>query len=159
MPASWALTILFSGTALWFLVGCARPRACTSDRVTRASHVVMGVAMLGMIWGTELPVWLQVTYFGVVTLWFAGLATVPHREEGLRDTHHALMGAAMVWMVVTMSIGHRAALAVVTAVMAWYFVAAAVPFGYAALRRRTRAMDAVGHAAMSVGMGVLLLSM
>jgi hypothetical protein len=159
MPASWALTVLFSGTALWFLVGCARPRACTSDRLTRGSHVLMGVAMVAMIWGTDLPVWLQVAYFGAVTLWFAGLATLPDRTEGLRDTHHALMGAAMVWMVVTMSIGHRTALAVVTAVMAWYFVAAAVPFGYVALRRRTRAMDAVGHAAMSVGMGVLLLGM
>jgi len=119
----------------------------------------MGLAMVGMIWGTELPVWLQVTYFAVITFWFAGLATLPRRVDGLRDTHHALMGAAMVWMVVTMSVGNPASLAVVTAVLAWYFVAAAVPFGYGAVRRRTRPMDAVSHAAMSIGTGVLLLSM
>jgi hypothetical protein len=159
MPASWALTVLFTGTALWFLVGCARPTACTSDRITCGSHVLMGVAMIGMIWGTALPVWLQAGYFATVTLWFAGLATIPHRSEGFRAMHHALMAAAMVWMVVTMSVGHFTGTVIVSAVLAWYFVLATVPFGYGAIRRRPRALDAASHAAMSLGTGVLLLSM
>lgn len=159
MPASWALTVVFTATAAWFLVGCARRTSCASDRVTRGMHVLMGVAMIGMVWGTELPLWLQVTYFGAVTFWFAGLATVPHRTEGLRSMHHALMAAAMAWMVVTMSVHSLSATAVVTAVLAWYFVAAAVPFCYGALRRRHAVVDAASHAAMSLGMGVLLLGM
>ncbi|TCO55027.1 DUF5134 domain-containing protein [Actinocrispum wychmicini] len=159
MPASWALTVVFAAAATWFLVGCARPVACTSERITRGTHVLMGLTMIGMVWGTELPVWLQVTYFGAVTFWFAGLATVPHRSEGLPAMHHALMAAAMAWMVVTMSVGRLSVITVVTAVLAWYFVVASLPFGYGALRRRLRPLDAAGHAAMSLGMGVLLLTM
>jgi hypothetical protein len=154
-----ALTFLFTGAALWFLIGCARPTACHADRITCGAHVVMGAAMVAMIWGTMLPTWLQVAYFAMATFWFAGLATVPHRPAAFRSTHHALMASAMVWMVVTMSIGHISGTAAVSAVLAGYFVLATVPFGYGAIRHKPRAMDAASHAAMSLGTGVLLLSM
>jgi hypothetical protein len=161
MPASWTLTIVFTATAVWFLVGCARRTACTTERVNGGTHVAMGVAMVAMIWDTEVPIWLQVAFFGAVTIWFAGLATVPHQAPDFRALHHALMAAAMVWMGVAMSIGHHAAAAatVVSGVFAWYFVVAAVPFCYGVIRRRPRALDAASHAAMSLGTGVLLLSM
>jgi hypothetical protein len=161
MPASWALTIVFTATALWFLAGCARRTACTTERVNGGTHVAMGVAMVAMIWDTEVPIWLQVAFFGAATIWFAGLATVPHQARDFRALHHALMAAAMVWMGVAMSIGHHAVAAatVVSAVFAWYFVVAAVPFCYGVIRRRPGALDAASHAAMSLGTGVLLLSM
>ncbi|MEV4320158.1 DUF5134 domain-containing protein [Actinocrispum sp. NPDC049592] len=161
MLAGWLLTIVFTGTALWFLVGCARPRACTSERVTSVAHVVMGLAMVAMVWNTGLPAWLQVAFFASATVWFAGLATVPHQAPDFRSLHHALMAAAMVWMVVSMSLGHHvvSAATVVSAVFAWYFLLAALPFFYGVVRRRPKALDAVSHAAMSLGAGVLLLGM
>jgi hypothetical protein len=161
MPASWALTTVFTGTALWFLVGCTRSTACTTERVNGGAHVVMGLAMVAMVWGAALPIWLQVAFFAAATIWFAGVATVPHRGQDFRALHHALMAAAMVWMVVTMSIGHHAmtAATIVSVVFAWYFVLAALPFCYGVVRRRPRPLDAASHAAMSIGTGVLLLSM
>jgi hypothetical protein len=114
-----------------------------------------------MAWGTALPLWPQVAFFAAVTLWFAGLATVPHRPHGFRALHHALMAAAMVWMVCGMSVNHApvAVTLLVMTVLAWYFVLAAVPFVLGALLRRPRALDAASHAAMSLGTGVLLLGM
>jgi Domain of unknown function (DUF5134) len=160
-----ALTILFAGTALWFLITCTRRTACTTERITGGSHVLMGASMLAMVWGTSLPLWLQVAFFTAVTLWFAGLATVPHRPHGFRALHHAVMAAAMVWMVIAMSTGHpmhhrsTSVTVIVSVALACYFVLAAVPLIYTALTHRHHPLDAAGHAVMSIGTGVLLLGM
>jgi Domain of unknown function (DUF5134) len=152
MSLSWALTILFAATGLWSLAGCARPASGPADKITCATHAVMAVAMIGMAWGTALPIWLPVAFYGGATLWFAGLATIP-RSPGFQPTHYALMAAAMLWMVASMSTGlHQD---VISLVFAWYFVFAAVPLMYRAVRR----LDGAGHAAMSIGTGVLLLAM
>jgi hypothetical protein len=162
MTLSWTLTVLFAATGAWFLAGCTRADR-TTDRISCGAHVVMGVAMIAMAWpwGMAVPMWPQVAFFATATLWFAGLATVPHRPHGFPALHNAMMAAAMVWMVGTMAMpghgGHR--FVIVTGALAWYFVLAAGPLLYNAVRKSPRAIDAAGHAAMSVGTGVLLLSM
>jgi hypothetical protein len=152
MELTWTLTILFASTGLWALAGCARPATGAADRITCGAHAVMAITMIGMAWGAALPTWPQLLFYAVATLWFAGLATIPHRP-GFRAPHYAVMTAAMGWMVAAMSTGQRHD--IVSLVLAWYFVLAAVPLVYRAARR----LDAAGHAAMSVGTGVLLLAM
>nr|WP_157529228.1 DUF5134 domain-containing protein [Kibdelosporangium sp. MJ126-NF4]CEL22410.1 Probable integral membrane protein [Kibdelosporangium sp. MJ126-NF4]CTQ89265.1 Probable integral membrane protein [Kibdelosporangium sp. MJ126-NF4] len=147
MPQTWLLTALFAATGAWFAIGCARH--CGADRVSHGGHAVMSVAMIAMTLGWDLPVWLQVVVFTGITVWFAGLATVPHRPHGLRAVHHAFMGVGMVWMACAMSVpaGHPIML-----VFAVYFLVASVPLlGWS--------LDAGGHAIMSAATGILLLAM
>lgn len=141
------LTGLFLGTGVWFTIGCAT--AAGAERVTSGGHAVMSLAMVAMVWGVPLPLWLQVAVFTAITVWFAGLATVPDRRHGLRAVHHALMGASMAWMVcaMTVPVGHQ-----VMVVFAWYFLIATIPL-------LGKQVDALGHAAMSAGTGLMLLAM
>lgn len=135
--------ILFSGIGVWFLAQCARGTGWT-DRASSAAHAVMA---LTMAWGMGLPAWVQVAVFGPVTLWFAGLATVPYRPHGFA-VHHALMAAGMVVMACLMTLpGHGSP--VVLAVFGGYFL----------LATPLLVRDSVGHAAMSLGAGVLMLEM
>jgi hypothetical protein len=78
-----------------------------ADRISAAFHVLMSAALLTMTWRSEpaAAVWLQTALFGCAMSWF-GLAS-PDRGKRFRagrlpGLHHALMAAAMIWMITTM---------------------------------------------------------
>jgi hypothetical protein len=141
--------ILFAGIGVWFLARSVRLTG-TTDRVSSVAHGIMG---FGMAFGMQLPAWIQVAVFAPMTVWFAGLATVPHRPGGFAAVHHAFMSAGMVVMACVMSLpghfGHH-----LLVVLGVYFLVATIPF----LIRVTRA-DTLGHAAMTLGAAILFFGM
>ncbi|ANY07975.1 DUF5134 domain-containing protein [Pseudonocardia sp. HH130630-07] len=112
VPLAWALTALFAltgGYALrrWSEVVSAQGEAVR--RTAELAHVVMSVAMVVMTWswaGTA-GVAVQIALFGVFTVFFAVTAA-----RGVRcgaagpatGVAHALMAAAMVWMLAAMPV-------------------------------------------------------
>jgi hypothetical protein len=140
--------ILFAGIGMWFVVRSVRLTG--TDRVSSLAHAIMG---FGMAFGMELPVWVQVAVFAPMTLWFAGLATVPHRSGGFLAVHHAFMSAGMVVMACLMTLpghfGHT-----LSVLLGFYFLMATIPFLI-----RVKRTDAIGHAAMTFGAAVLFLGM
>lgn len=92
--------------------GCAASR--TESRATELLHVLMSVAMVAMAWGLAggpgtVDGAAQIVVFGAFAAGFAVLAA--RRARGLRlvRSSHALMAAAMVWMVALMpSLMHAA---------------------------------------------------
>lgn len=183
--ASWSLTVVFSCLGGWFLYQGARTANGAADRISSFLHAVMCVAMIVMVWpwGARIPHGLQVAVLGTGAVWFVVLAVRARRMmTALKDAHHALIAALMAWMVVMpMSApgetpesgtnrGHAAmgqmdgpAPAAVTFAV-YCFVAAVVwlaeactATGSEPLPRRLR--EATGHAAMSLGVCVLILAM
>ncbi|QUH02688.1 DUF5134 domain-containing protein [Saccharopolyspora erythraea] len=210
----WILTILFTGTALWSLRRLLAPACGVADRISSAAHLLMSALMVAMAWpwGMAIPAAPQIVLFGLAALWFAFLAgnrrrTGDHHGHGspvLAHVHHALMMAAMVWMVATMPLlmtghspdsghgGHHHSLGAsaagiaaagpvpagppgpvvaVSVLLGAAFVVTALPWtaraldiGRGALRPtggaapRIVAAESTCHAAMSFGMGVMLLT-
>ncbi|MEV6227809.1 DUF5134 domain-containing protein [Saccharopolyspora shandongensis] len=107
----WILTVLFIATAVWFLLQALRRGARVPERVSSMSHVVMSALMVPMAWpwGMLLPAAPQIALFALAALWFLALAAgnarfrTGHAHGGGRaQLHHAVMMAAMVWMLATM---------------------------------------------------------
>jgi hypothetical protein len=107
----WILTVLFIATAAWFLLQALRRGLCVSERISSTSHVAMSVLMVPMAWpwGMHLPATPQIVLFGLATLWFLALAIGSARFRAgrshggrLAQLHHAVVMAAMVWMVALM---------------------------------------------------------
>lgn len=121
----WTLSAVFALTAAYYLYGLARreerrhgPRLVVDD----ALHVVMGAAMITMLWswGLAVPVMVYVLVFTSAALWFVARGLFPptpvvvsigdppvaaghHGFRGLAWYHAAMMGS-MVWMAVVMSV-------------------------------------------------------
>ncbi len=157
-------------------------------RVRHFWHAVMSVAMLPMAFSIMSPVILprvQLMAFSLATLWFIGLLFYqPHRREGAPademgvwcNAFHAVMMAAMLWMVIAMHhmpMHHAMKMPQSTATplgfngLGWAFFAVMVVgiVGYGRLlflHHRTSAMAATETlliAMMSVGMAVMLAMM
>lgn len=174
---SWLLTAVFAATGLWFLVRCVRSVAGTpvpgiTGRVSCAACAVMSMAMIGMSWswGMSLPVWPQVAVFALATVWFAVLATHSRRPKSgrLPHVHNALMMAAVIWMIATMPVSMtRSPLGmagiIISVVLATYFLLAALSWISQAMHTKRNGhayrLDAISHAAMSIGMGMMLFLM
>jgi hypothetical protein len=224
----WILTAAFAVTGLWFLFGRAlfragSPAAGIGDRISDVAHALTCAVMIAMTWpwGVYVPAWPQVTALIVATGWFLVMGANPgwrsaSHARGMRrlpHLHHALMAAAVIWMIVVLPasvsmggseprVGSPAALfsdmpanpadasdavMFVGVVLAAYFLLAALPWCAAAVGIGRRAadpavtsreelpgavkrviergasshwaFDAASHAAMSLGMSVLLLGM
>ena len=116
------LTVLFGGSGLFLLAQLIRAREVRA-RVDDGTHVLMCVSMLAMTypWGDHWPVAPQLIVFGLATLWFLAQLFVPPAAGGHRHgagaarivalLYHAVMMAAMVWMVGLMPtlMGHSTA--------------------------------------------------
>ncbi|HYK32362.1 MAG TPA: DUF5134 domain-containing protein [Streptosporangiaceae bacterium] len=181
MMARWLLTAVFMAAAL-----CARPMR-KADRPAAAFCVAMCAAMIVMAWRAEpgIATWVQVAGFGCAALWFvlagrtgAGRLGRPAPD----DMHHALMAAAMIWMLTVLSggtqmrsamLGHGAMAGMsgvaslpfpvlaVTGLGAAYCVIASIPWLGRAVGPGPRVTDpaAAGQAMMSVGMAAMLIAM
>ena len=105
----WVLTVLFTLTAVWCGFRAARPAGGWPDRLSSISHLAMSLLMIAMAWplGMSVPAGPQIALFAVATGWFLVLTAlrVPcghARRARIAHTHHAVMSAAMVWMIATM---------------------------------------------------------
>lgn len=105
------LTALFGGSGLFLLAQLVRARELRA-RVDDGTHVLMCVSMLAMTypWGDNWPVLPQLIVFGLAALWFLGQLFRPAPTGGAHRhgtgaarlvalVYHAVMMAAMVWMV------------------------------------------------------------
>ncbi|MBK1787642.1 DUF5134 domain-containing protein [Prauserella cavernicola] len=105
---AWLLTALFAATTAW----CLRvlPSLGAWARVDAGWHALMGAAMIAMIWhwGMAIPLAPQVVLFALGCLWFLSRTAAGHSHSGGHTAprgagaHHAMMMAAMAWMVATM---------------------------------------------------------
>ncbi|MCX2729082.1 DUF5134 domain-containing protein [Saccharopolyspora sp. NFXS83] len=107
---SWVLTVLFAVTAAWCAYSATRPALLPRDRLSSVSHLVMSLLMIAMVWpwGMSVPATPQIVLFAATALWFAALTVLRtpcahgYGSPRLAHSHHAVMSAAMVWMIATM---------------------------------------------------------
>ncbi|MGB3440541.1 MAG: DUF5134 domain-containing protein [Actinophytocola sp.] len=113
-------TLVFTMTGVYSLARLSRLLAdadAAGDRPAELFHLVMSLAMIGMAvaWtgGPETASGrLQIVVFCAFTLWFAYRFTAGSASHGhLMTGHLVAMGAAMTWMVATMTVlmGHTGA--------------------------------------------------
>ncbi|MGJ8517074.1 DUF5134 domain-containing protein [Carnimonas bestiolae] len=109
----WLITALFAFAAIDSAYRIIRPERSIL-RYCHLWHLLMSLAMLAMSWpwGHQLPALPQVVLFSVATLWFVWLGISggccatddPHRNlTRLSMGYHALMMAAMAWMLLDMA--------------------------------------------------------
>ncbi|MGW6276201.1 DUF5134 domain-containing protein [Kribbella sp. NPDC055071] len=102
-----ALTVVFSATGLYCLWRLMTVRRPPMETLVDVSHVVMGPAMVVMLWWPSAGQarWIQMAIFGgfaVVFLYhLAGSVTVTARAGALV---HGAMNLGMVWMLAAMPI-------------------------------------------------------
>jgi hypothetical protein len=109
IPLSVALTVLFTGTGLYSLLRWASLRVGVAghhgDQVAELSHLVMSLAMVGMVWayGGSFADTVQLVVFGGFSCYFLGRLVLGRLRPGCpAPGFHLLMAASMVWMVAAM---------------------------------------------------------
>ena len=112
LPLSLALTVLFTGTGVYSLLRWASLRAGVAghhgDQVAELSHLVMSLAMVGMVWayGGSVADTVQLVVFGGFSCYFLARLVLgrlrPGRPGCPAPGFHLLMAASMVWMVAAM---------------------------------------------------------
>lgn len=98
-------TVVFVGLAGYAAIGLVRARR-GDDMVAQGCHLLMAVAMAFMLWPlwSLVPVVPATGVFAAMTVWFGVHALRAHTGDGrLAHAAHAVMSAAMVWMVVAMA--------------------------------------------------------
>lgn len=112
-------TAVFAATALYFSWRGVRARAYAVEFTEHLLHVVMSAVMVAMVWPwwDHLPRVLLLIFFAAATAWFllmmvlqaAGIAAAGrHGRLGLwYRSLHAVMMAAMVWMIAVMPDHHH----------------------------------------------------
>jgi Domain of unknown function (DUF5134) len=162
----WTLTLAFAGTIVFHLVRWLRRAGPGHED---ALHLVMGVAMIVMIWpsGQAVPRGAWIAGFALSAGWFLARAVDSRR---LVPLFFATTMGAMVWMTVAAPAGAHAHLHHprrdwVSAALGAYLVAASVGWVVRGMRLAPAAgsrppdWPALCHATMSGGMGLALLAM
>lgn len=188
LTARWLLTVVFAAAALgtaiqWRQSAGAARRA---DQPAAVFCMVMCTALIAMTWWLEPAAltWVQVAGFGCAALWFllaSGTRFGQFRRPRLVGMHHALMGGAMIWMLVALpglagmrpSMPGQHAMAAmsgggpaipvlaVSGLVAAACGAAALPWLARAIGPGPRVTDpaAAGQVVMSAGMAAMLIVM
>jgi hypothetical protein len=108
VTARWLLTAVFAAAALGTAIQwrSSAGQARRPDQPAAAFCLVMCTALIAMTWWLEPSAitWVQVAGFGCAALWFglADLAGSTRIRLGLPALLHALMAAAMIWMLTVM---------------------------------------------------------
>lgn len=101
--ARWLLTAVFAAAALAAVLPLRAPArtAAGADRAGAVFCLAMCAAMAAMTWLPEpaAAVWMQAAGFGCAGLWFGLGRSGWFRRPSLTGLHHALMAAAMIWML------------------------------------------------------------
>lgn len=110
----WSFTVVFALLSLFAAWRAVVDRRRVLPFVGHVLHLVMAVAMVAMAWPwwSAVPVAPQVVVFGSAALWFTGVGVAQVNGRLPRQTlgghapwhqfAHAVMMAAMVWMLVVM---------------------------------------------------------
>jgi Domain of unknown function (DUF5134) len=188
VTARWLLTAVFAVAALGTVIQwrSAARQARQPDPPAAAFCLVMCTALIAMSWWLEPSAitWVQVAGFGCAALWFglaSGGSLGQFRRPRLVSLHHALMGAAMIWMLIALPgvVGMRPAgsgpgtmtamssggpsvpVLAVSGLVAAGCAAAALPWLARAIGPGLRVTDpgAAGQAVMSAGMAAMLIVM
>jgi hypothetical protein len=186
LAARWLLTAVFAAAGL----GAALPRreqagsAQPADRGPAVLCAAMCAALIAMTWRSEpaAAMWLQTALFGCAALWLglASLAGSTRIRLGLPALLHALMAAAMIWMLTVMPAltgmpppghGHGAMTAMpraatptpvlaVSILLAVSCTIASIPWLARAIGPGPRVKDprSASQAAMSAGMAAMLFA-
>ncbi|MEV7043547.1 DUF5134 domain-containing protein [Amycolatopsis sp. NPDC051061] len=144
----WIFTVAFAAAGAFCLYRGFRAGTAV-QRVSGVLHLALCGGMIAMAWPAtmDLAPAPQVLLFGFAAVWFTGLLVSGARGH---DGYHAVMAAAMVWMVLVMSAGASPAPAAVLAVV--FAAAGTVRLGQAA---RVRAAGPAADAVMGWGMALL----
>lgn len=110
LPLAWALTAVFAATGFYALARWAAAvseRRSAAHRTAELAHLLMSAAMVVMTWTWygSAGLWTQIVLFGVLCVFFLVTASrgVPCGPSGrVAGAAHALMAAAMVWMLAAM---------------------------------------------------------
>ncbi len=110
LPLAWALTAVFAATGFYALARWAAAvseRRSAAHRTAELAHLLMSAAMVVMTWTWygSAGLWTQIVLFGVLGVFFLVTASrgVPCGPSGrVAGAAHALMAAAMVWMLAAM---------------------------------------------------------
>jgi hypothetical protein len=149
----WVFTVAFAAVGAFCLYRGLRDGALTR-RVSGVLHLVLCAGMIAMAWpaAMDFAPAPQLLVFGFAAVWYTGLLVSGARAH---DGYHAVMAAAMAWMVLVMSRGAApdpaAVLTVAFAVAGTFWLARAI----AAVRSRLRAAGLAADAVMGWGMAVL----
>jgi hypothetical protein len=184
----WLLTVDFGAVTAWFafglgLAGSRRGGVAPAGAgwLSDAAHALLGVAMIAMIWSRTAVVvsgWFPAAAFASAAAWFLGRAWTAARwspYHARANLHHTVMAASMAWMAIAAPAtpmphhaGHSPpAVGVLLggyfliAVPLWIIAAIGIGGGGTVDRRNfdaARHAEAACHAAISLGMGVLLLT-
>jgi hypothetical protein len=144
------------------------------SRVCLVAHAILCAAMVAMLWSPAAVRWWTLV-LGGVAVWFLGLAlTAPGVARRLASLHHAATAATMMWMSTAApepKMGHAMAMPAsgLAAAVGGCFLVAALPWISVAAGphrappvpgtgHRRRGLRAAGNAAMSIGMGVMLIA-
>ncbi|MEJ8281328.1 DUF5134 domain-containing protein [Pseudonocardia spirodelae] len=110
VPLAWTLTVLFTATGLYALLRWAAAvaeRRSAAHRTAELAHLLMSAAMVVMTWTWygEAGLRTQIVLFTVLGVFFVvtaarGVACGPSGRAA--GAAHALMAAAMVWMLAAM---------------------------------------------------------
>lgn len=182
------LTAVFAAAALGTAIQW-RQAAGPARRVDQPAAVfciVMCTALVAMTWWLEPAaiIWVQVAGFGCAAIWFLlarGDSLGQFGRPWLAGAHHAMMGAAMIWMLVVLpgvagmrpagmgqgamramsSSGPSIPVLAVSGLVAAGCAAAALPWLARAIGPGLRVTDpgAAGQAVMSAGMAAMLIVM
>ncbi|AWK11973.1 DUF5134 domain-containing protein [Streptomyces spongiicola] len=105
----WILTVVFAVPVMYGTWRACAPGTEAGDRVDQAFHVVAGSLMIAMVWpwGTVLPTGPQLIALVAGAAWFLGsaplrAATGARVAASYAALPHAVMTAAMAWMVAVM---------------------------------------------------------
>ena len=110
LPLAWALTAVFAATGFYALARWATAvseRRSAAHRTAELAHLLMSAAMVVMTWTWygSAGLWTQIVLFSVLGVFFLVTASrgVPCGPSGrVAGAAHALMAAAMVWMLAAM---------------------------------------------------------
>jgi len=95
----WLLTVTITVSTAFHLHPALRPSLTQNHRITEFLHVVMGAAMVAMLWpfGRLIPASTWLVLFTGSAGWFAVRASlIP--EQRIVTVHFASTAAAMAWM-------------------------------------------------------------
>ncbi|WP_224391439.1 DUF5134 domain-containing protein [Pseudonocardia sp. ICBG1293] len=151
LPLAWALTAVFAATGFYALARWAAAvseRRSAAHRTAELAHLLMSAAMVVMTWTWygSAGLWTQIVLFGVLGVFFVLTAArgVPCGTSGrVAGAAHALMAAAMVWMLAAMPL-----------IMASPVAAAGGGGAHAHHGGAMTDMSGAGHAAAPVGWAV-----
>jgi hypothetical protein len=110
LPLAWALTAVFAATGFYALTRWATAvseRRSAAHRTAELAHLLMSAAMVVMTWTWygSAGLWTQIVLFSVLGVFFlvtASRGVLCGPSGRVAGAAHALMAAAMVWMLAAM---------------------------------------------------------